>query len=170
MTDFHDLYTRYSRDVYRFAYYLSGNASEADEMLAETFARALTTDTPLRTATVKGYLLTIARNLYFESARRRQKHVELTPEVPDPRPTIERTVEQRIELDALQARLRQAPDLDRTALLLRADGLSYDEIADALNISVASAKVKVHRLRLKLAEWRAARDEGPGNQSGGPTP
>jgi len=43
-------------------------------------------------------------------------------------------------------------------LLLRSDGLNYEEIAQALDISLASAKVKVHRLRLKLAEWRATRE------------
>jgi DNA-directed RNA polymerase specialized sigma24 family protein len=31
------------------------------------------------------------------------------------------------------------------------DAMSYEEIAGALNLSVANAKVKVHRARLKLA-------------------
>jgi RNA polymerase sigma-70 factor, ECF subfamily len=167
MTDFHDLYTRHSRDVFRFAYYLSGDATEAEEILAETFARALTTDTPLRAATVKAYLLTIARNLYLEFARRKFRHVELTPEVPDRRPDLERTVEGRLELSALMERLKTAPEIDRAALLLRADGLAYEEIAGALSISLAAAKVKVHRLRLKLAEWRAARDEESANREQG---
>lgn len=170
MTNFHDLYSRYSRDVHRFAYYLSGNASEADEILAETFARALTTDTPLRETTVKTYLLTIARHLYLETVRRKGRHVELTAEVPDSRPSLERAVEARTELDALKQRLLAAPAVDRAALMLRADGLPYDEIANALNISLAAAKVKVHRLRLKLAEWRAEREQGTMNKLGGYEP
>jgi RNA polymerase sigma-70 factor (ECF subfamily) len=60
--------------------------------------------------------------------------------------------------EALQAYLQTFPEVDRAALLLRADGVAYDEIANALNISLASAKVKVHRLRLKLAKWRANRE------------
>lgn len=55
----------------------------------------------------------------------------------------------RVVLTALAA----LPEIDRAAALMRADdALTYDEIAAALGISVAAAKVKVHRARLKLAE------------------
>ncbi len=63
MTDFHWLYTRYADDIYRFALFLCRDAAEAEDITAETFARALTGKSPLITDTVKGYLLTIARNL-----------------------------------------------------------------------------------------------------------
>ena|ERR1041385_5429365 len=159
MTDFHELYTRHAGDVYRFALFLCGNAAEAEEITAETFARALTGKAPLVSATVKGYLLTIARNLHFESLRRRKRLVKLPAELPDSRPQLEHVVGQRTELEALQVYLQTFPEVDRAALLLRADGLAYDEIANTLNISLASAKVKVHRLRLKLAEWRANREQ-----------
>lgn len=158
MTDFHELYTRYADDVYRFALFLCGDAAEAEEITAETFARALTGKAPLVSATVKGYLLTIARNLHLESLQRRKRLVELSPELPDSRPQLEHVVSQRTELEALQVYLQRFPEVDRAALLLRADGVAYNEIAKALNISLASAKVKVHRLRLKLAEWRANRE------------
>lgn len=67
-------------------------------------------------------------------------------------------VGQRTELEALQVYLQTVPEVDRAALLLRADGVAYEEIAVALRISQAAAKVKVHRLRLKLALWRANRE------------
>jgi RNA polymerase sigma-70 factor (ECF subfamily) len=44
------------------------------------------------------------------------------------------------------------PEIDRTVLLLRAEKqLSYQDIAAATGLSVASAKVKVFRARAKLA-------------------
>jgi len=98
MTDRHELYAKYAADVYRFALFLSGDATEAEE---------------------------------------------------------------RAELEAVRRFLQTFPEVDRAALLLRADGVAYAEIAAALGISLASAKVKVHRLRLRLAEWRIAR-EGTG--------
>jgi RNA polymerase sigma-70 factor (ECF subfamily) len=56
------------------------------------------------------------------------------------------------------------PEVDRAAVLMRADeGLAYEEIAMALGISVASAKVKVHRARLKLAESLPAGSAPDGN-------
>jgi len=50
------------------------------------------------------------------------------------------------------AALAELPEIDRTALLLRAEhDLPYDEIARVLQISLSAAKVKVHRARLRLA-------------------
>jgi RNA polymerase sigma-70 factor (ECF subfamily) len=158
MTDFHELYSRYAGDIYRFALSLCGDAADAEDIAAETFARALTGKAPLVSATVKGYLLTIARNLYLESVRRRKRLAELPPEVPDSSPNFEHVFSHKTELEAVQAYLQTIPEVDRTALLLRVDGVAYVEIAHALDISLASAKVKVHRLRLKLAEWRLDRE------------
>ena len=52
MTDFHELYTRYARDVHRFALYLSGDAALADDITSETFVRAWNSAAPIREATV----------------------------------------------------------------------------------------------------------------------
>ncbi len=158
MTDFHELYNRYAGDIYRFALFLCGDTVEAEDIAAETFARALTGKAPLVSATVKGYLLTIARNLHLESVRRRKRLSELPLEVMDSSPTLENVVGHKTELEAVQAYLQTFSAVDRAALLLRVDGVPYVEIANALNISLASAKVKVHRLRLKLAEWRVNRE------------
>ncbi|MCZ7556299.1 MAG: sigma-70 family RNA polymerase sigma factor [Bacteroidia bacterium] len=158
MIDFHEIYNRYAGDIYRFALFLCKDPEEAKEISAETFARALTGKTPLVSVTVKGYLLTIARNLYYESLRSRKKHGELPPELPDMRPQVEDVIMQKMELEELRIYLQTFPEEDRSTLLLRADGMAYSEIAQVLTISVASAKVKVHRLRLKLAEWRANRE------------
>lgn len=158
MTDFHELYNRYAGDIYRFTLSLCGDPAEAEDIVAETFARALTGKAPIVSATVKGYLLTIARNLFLESLRRRKRLSELPLEVPDSSPNVEHVVVHKTELEAVQAYLQTLPEVDRAALLLRVDGVAYVEIANALNISLASAKVKVHRLRLKLAEWRVNRE------------
>ena len=56
-----------SPDIYRFALFLCGDVAEAEEITAETFVCALTGKKPLVSATVKGYLLTIAKNLHLES-------------------------------------------------------------------------------------------------------
>ena len=158
MTEFHELYSRYAGDIYRFALSMCGDAAEAEDIAAETFARALTGKAPLVSATVKGYLLTIARNLFLESVRRRKRQSELPLEIPDSSPNFAHVFSHRTELEAVQAYLQTIPEVDRAALLLRVDGVTYVEIANVLNISLASAKVKVHRLRLKLAEWRVNRE------------
>lgn len=159
MTDFHELYKRYADDIYRFALYLSGDAAKAEDITAETFARALTAKGPIDSSTVKGYLLTIARNLYFESLRHRDKLIEIPPVQSDLNHNPEKTVSQKTELEDVKRYLNLFPENDRAALLLRADGLPYSEISEVLNISLTAAKVKVHRLRVKLVEWRSKREK-----------
>ena len=159
MNDFHSLFSSYAGDIYHFALFLCGDKVEAEEITAETFARAITGKAPLRTSTAKGYLLTIARNLHIESVRRQKRFSEIQQNQPDSSTNVEHMVNQKTELEDVQAYLQKFSDVDRAALLLRADGLSYDEISDALNISKSSAKVKVHRLRMNLIEWQLDQDK-----------
>jgi RNA polymerase sigma-70 factor, ECF subfamily len=149
---FGELYQRYGPDVYRYVFYLSGNAAIAEDIASETFLRVWSSERPVHLASVKAYLLAIARNLYLHELRRGGRIAELDPEtLPDS--SFTRDAESRAELRAVLTELRQWPEASRSALLLRAvDGLPYEEIAAMLNISVSSAKVKVHRGRLRLAE------------------
>lgn len=108
--------------------------------------------------TVKGYLFTIARNLFLQSLRKSSRQVSLSPELRDAQPSPQLQTEHRAELRAVLSRLQQLPEIDRTAVLLRTtEELSYEEIARMLSISLASAKVKVHRARLLLASVRFVR-------------
>jgi len=53
------MYERHSKDVYRYAYWLSGSAEDADDITSETFARAWVGCEEIRTETVKAYLFAI---------------------------------------------------------------------------------------------------------------
>ncbi len=155
MTGFHELYESYSRDVYRFALYLSGDPALADDIASETFTRVWSSPEPIRLATVKAYLLTIARNLWLMEHRRGLRRQGLDETIPDSGQTVSRQVEVKDELDRVLRALQEFPEVDRTALLMRADeGLAYEEIAVALGLPVATVKVKVHRARLRLAQIR----------------
>ena len=155
MTSFGDLYSRYAADVFRFALYLSGNRAEAEDITSETFVRAWMAPERIRMATVKGYLFTIARNLFLQGRRKTARQVELSDELKDPGPGPHVRAEQDSELALVLAALQGLPEIDRAALLMRAeDEMPYDEIARALGISLASVKVKIHRARLALARIR----------------
>jgi RNA polymerase sigma-70 factor (ECF subfamily) len=150
--DLHDLYSRYAADVHRFALYLSGNAALADDLTSETFLRAWSSASPIREATVKAYLFTIVRNLYVSEIARSSRRVELTHDVPSALPGQHERLEAGARLREVLKVLRELPELDRAALLMRTqDGMPYEEIAQVLKISIANAKVKVHRARVKLA-------------------
>ena len=151
MLDFSSLYRQYAPDVYRFALYLSGDAATAEDITSETFVR-LWTARDLRVATVRVYLLAIARNLYRQSLRTKRREVPLDPGLSDPFANPEKATSENERLLWLMNQLLTLPDVDRAALLMRTQhDMSYAEIAASLNISVATAKVRVHRATLKLA-------------------
>jgi RNA polymerase sigma-70 factor (ECF subfamily) len=155
MTRFHELYESYARDVYRFALYLSGDPAMADDITSETFIRVWSSPQPVRLATVKAYLLSIARNLWLMERRRGLRSQSLDESIPDRGQSVERQVEVKDDLDRVLRALREIAEVDRAALLMRVDeGLPYEEIAAALGLPVSTVKVKVHRARLRLAQIR----------------
>ena len=152
MLDLQELYTRYAADVHRFAHYLSGDRAAADDITSETFLRAWSSSAPIREATVKGYLFTIARNVYLHDRRRAKRRDEMPAEVASSAPSAAATAESRSSLAAVLAALATLAEADRAALLMRAqDELPYDEIGRALGISEGAVRVRIHRARLKLA-------------------
>ena len=157
MTDIETLYERYAGDVRRFALYLCGDVMMADEITSDTFVRAWMAAGRIRQPTVKSYLFTIARNAYFDLLRRAARHTQLDENMPDTVISAQTQMEQRAEVREVLAALQQLPEMDRTVLLMRTlEEMPYEEIAETLGISVVSAKVKVHRARLKLMQTRQA--------------
>ena len=157
MTEIESLYERYAGDVRRFALYLCGDAVMADEITSDTFVRVWMAAGRIRQPTVKSYLFTIARNAYTDLLRRVARHRQLDESMPDTRISPQTQMEQTAEVRAVLAALQQLPEMDRTVLLMRAlDEMPYEEIAETLGIPVATAKVKVHRARLKLMQTRQA--------------
>jgi len=155
MTGFAELYEKYAPDVYRFSLYLSGQRAEAEDITSETFVRAWASAEPIRTATVRGYLFTIARNLFLQGIRKKSRQVSLDEDLRDPLASPYTQAEQKAELRAVLAQMQKLPEIDRAALLMRAfDEMPYEEIARSLGISLAAVKVKIHRARLALADIR----------------
>jgi RNA polymerase sigma-70 factor (ECF subfamily) len=155
MLDFHTLYQSYAPQVHRFALFLCGDATLADDITSEAFVRAWTSRGKIREATVKAYLFTIARNLYRDHLRRNNRLTELEESLPDPAVGLASRTEQKAELETVLVALRKLSEIDRAALLMRAqEGMSYEEIATALDLPITTVKVKVHRARLKLMQAR----------------
>ena len=160
MITFHEMYERHSKDVYKYAFWLSGNADDADDITSETFARAWVGREEIRTETVKAYLFSIARNHYLKGLRRTKRQSDLDPAHIDPQPDPEQQVESRLKLDRAISAIQKLPEADRAAFLLRVQHeLPYDEIARVLQLPLTSVKVKIHRARLKLASLEIGETE-----------
>ncbi len=150
--DFRTVYERYAADVYRFACYLSGDAALAQDVTAETFARAWAARGRIRVDSVKAYLLMIARNV-CRDAKRQPRDASLPDghDAPDPAASPEATAQSRHELRRVLRALRQLSESDRAVLLMATvEGLSHQTIASMLGLSVTAVKVRVYRARVRL--------------------
>lgn len=155
---FHALYQRHAPDVHRYVLSLGAAAAEADDITSETFARCWSDFSRVRMPTVKAYLFTIARHLFLHGRRRGKHRAPLDPQMEDGASLAE-TVERKTEIEAAWRWLSALPPADREIFLLRiVYELSYEEIARIHGVSVSSAKVKVHRARLKLIRFRAQQE------------
>lgn len=148
---FEELYLAYSTEVYRFAYWLAGNAVEAEDITSDTFFRAWINFKTIRPETLRAYLFTIARNMYLESLRKNHNHRPVEEVPAEDSSTVEQIIERKGEIDAARHFLLHLPEIDRSAFVLRVQhDLPYAEVARILGVSETSVKVKVHRVRKKL--------------------
>ena len=159
MLTFHELYTSYSSQVYRFACWLARDTGDAEDITAETFIRAWINIAFVRTETLQAYLFKIARNIYLEQLRKKKRVVDLYETHPDPHPDQEKTSETNAALEMAQAVLQSLPEIDRAAFILRVQHeLPYAEIARVLELTETAVKVKVHRVRKKMLETRMSKE------------
>jgi RNA polymerase sigma-70 factor (ECF subfamily) len=149
--NFLELYESFASEVYRFALWLAGDCSDAEDITSETFIRAWVHSSPIRTETLKAYLFAITRNIYLQQQRKEKRQISLNDVYPDPTPGPEQVVGSQLELQRVREALQSHQEIDRTAFILRVQHeLPYAEIARILGLSLAATKVKVHRVRKKL--------------------
>jgi RNA polymerase sigma-70 factor (ECF subfamily) len=157
LLDVAEVYREHAPGLRRFALYLSGSAAAADDLVSEAFFRLWTTRERVVLSTLRAYLVAIVRNLFLQSRRHEWRRAPLAEDYPGDQPGPEELTRDRNELRMVLAALARLPEIDRAAVLMRAEGgLSYEDIALTLGLSTVAAKVKVHRARLKLAEARLA--------------
>ena len=150
---FHDLYEQYAEDLLRFAYWLCGNLTDAEDITSQTFVRAWAGKAPIRTETVRAYLFAIARNLYRERYRKTNHEERISADLPTTHMSPENSTIINEQVDSLHNHLATIKEIDRAAFILRVQyDMPYAEIARTLNLSLSATKVKVHRVRLKLAQ------------------
>ncbi|HEV8151617.1 MAG TPA: sigma-70 family RNA polymerase sigma factor [Solirubrobacteraceae bacterium] len=158
---------RVIHDRYRqrlFAYtrqMLAGSRSDAEDALQDVFLRAygaLRQDD--RPVTLRAWLYRVAHNRCVDQLRRPlPAPVDLfdVSRLPLHDPLAE--AERREDLRRLVEDVRRLPEQQRSALLMRElEGLSYAELADALDITIPAVKSVLVRARLGLVEASDARD------------
>lgn len=156
MNDLEKLYSQHATAVFRFSWGLCGDRSTAEDLVSETFVRIMTRAPKIETSTALAYLLAVARNRFLSGRRRQGPEIPLSDhlfeELPTPHLDPLTRLDDQARLRVVITALRNLPESERAALLLRVDhDLAYNDIAAALDITPGAAKVRVHRARLRLA-------------------
>jgi RNA polymerase sigma factor (sigma-70 family) len=158
---FRALYGRYQAQLYRYCHSIVGNEADAQDALQSTFTRALVAlREGKRNAPLRPWLYRIAHNESISLLRaRRQAISEPERERLAVGQSVEESADTRARLELLLADLAQLAERARAALVMRElGGLSHEEIAAALQISVGAAKQAIFEARsalFELAEGRA---------------
>ena len=141
-----------------FAWSLSHNSSDADDLVQDTLIKAWTNRDKFEPGTnLRAWLFTILRNTYYTAAVRRRR--EVRDETGKYAATLSTgpTQDWSLAIRALQAALAQLPDEHREALILvGAAGLTYEEAAEVCGCALGTIKSRVNRARARLLKLMEA--------------
>jgi RNA polymerase sigma-70 factor (ECF subfamily) len=158
----------YQRPVYNLCYRMTGTVQDAEDAAQETFLRAYKNLRRYdRTRPFSTWLLSIAAHYCIDQARRRRRPVfsveELPePDLPEPAPGPEASLSRKEEQLRVHAVLNLLDPLDRAAVVLYYwYDFSYDEICQALSLSLSAVKSRLHRARRSMAEEWLKRHPAP---------
>lgn len=148
--------------VYRVARRLARDPARAEDLVQETYLRALKARDSfnLQEYGIRPWLLRILYNLHLSRAEREgrqpvgieEEHLAQTPAKPEGAPPVYPGNFEGMDEELARA-IEGLPEEYATVLLLWAvEDLSYKEIAQALGIPIGTVMSRLHRARQKLAE------------------
>ncbi len=164
---FNQLVRAYQAQVYRTAYRVMGDQAAAEDATQDAFISAFKHIRAYRGGSFKAWLLRIVTNACYDQLRVKQRRPTASLDAmlidPDnPAPGAERAalesphdVAERHELGAtIQAGLSTLPaDQRMTLVLVDIEGLSYDQVADAMQTNVGTVKSRLSRARLAMRDF-----------------
>jgi RNA polymerase sigma-70 factor, ECF subfamily len=180
--EFASLMRAYQDMVYSTAARLLGNDAQAEDIAQEVFLKAYENFEQLRTsATIGGWLKTVATNLSLNHLTRYRRRWRLFAELPESGSSgapetlfyVPDTLCDGIAADerarGLELALRRLPVHQRVPLVLyHFEELSYQDIAQRLHVSLAKVKTDIQRARLSLAQLLQRPALPAVNAAGGP--
>ena len=163
------------RKVFNVAYKFVGKHEEAEDLTQDIFLKIFKAlGTFDRRANFQTWIVSISRNLcidHYRSVRKERQTIAREVDTSDLQPaSSDRTPYAVAEHLDLRAMLRQAlqvlPETLRTAVVLRdLQELSYQEIADRLQLPEGTVKSRINRGRLELArQLKRLQDKQPASR------
>ena len=168
-------FTEYMDGLYGYAMVLSRNRAEAEDLVQETFLRALRGMDRLRAdGSAKSWLFTILRNVWLNQLRHRRMSPELIEldadgnEAHEPADTTQdphADYVSQTEREQVRAAIQHLPLEFREIIILREyEELSYQEIAALLDCPPGTVMSRLARARSRLRELLLAGQTAPREQ------
>ena len=135
-------------ELYSLARHLCGNTTDAEDLVQDTYARALTGRFEEGT-NLRAWLFRILRNAFLDHARRKQIVLEIpddTLDPPDPGPDALRYVTANEVVKAIG----ELPIEMRFVVVLDVEGFSEAEIADIVRCAPGTVKSRLSRGKARL--------------------
>ena len=156
----------YLDGLYGYAMVLTRNHAEAEDLVQETYVRAIPAVNRLRPeSNVKSWLFKILRNVWLNHLRKRRTAPEIAwdevedgsvGDIAEPSKDSYHIFVSKIEREQVQAAIQAMSAKFREIILLREfEELSYDEIAGLLDCPVGTVMSRLARARSKLRELLA---------------
>ena len=158
----------YLDGLYSYALVLTRNHAEAEDLVQETYVRAMQAMERLRagSSNIKGWLFTILRNIWLNQLRKRRNGPQMIEievwddvanSVAEPSKDAHDLYVSKMEAEQVRAAIRELPLEFREIILLREyEDLSYQEIANLLGCPVGTVMSRLGRARAKLRTLLAA--------------
>jgi len=152
-----DVVRDHSARVYRLAYRLTGNSHDAEDLTQEVFVRVFRSLPSYTPGTFEGWLHRITTNLFLDITRRRQRirfeglGEETAARLSGVEPTPSQAFDDRhLDHDVAAALADLPPEYRAAVVLCDIEGLTYEEIADALGVKLGTVRSRIHRGRAQL--------------------
>ncbi len=165
-----ELVRDHSAQVYRLAFRLTGNAFDAEDLTQDVFVRVFRSIHSFHAGNLEGWLHRITTNLFLDGARRRRRMrmdaLGAAPETLWGQAAGAGEVHADATLDADVAAALQAlkPEQRVAVVLCDIEGLTYEEIAEVLDIKVGTVRSRIARGRAQLRGALAHRAPAEGRE------
>ena len=169
---FNELVLAYQQQVYNLAYRILGDPASAADAAQDAFISAFETIGRFRGGSFKSYLLRIVSNRCYDELRRWKRRPatsfedfgevdeEANPALVNGGERPEDYAERQEMARMIQAGIETLPPDQRITLALSdVQGLSYQEIAEATEVSLGTVKSRLARARGKLRDYLHAQGE-----------
>jgi RNA polymerase sigma factor (sigma-70 family) len=158
---FEELFDDVYPALHRYCIRMTSDSDVAEDAAQEAFVRLLEKNVQGDPPGLRAWLFKVATHVLRDRARvrdNRSRLLEENPVSPEPHDTPDEVVEREERVARVRRALDSLTERDRTILLLREEGFSYREVAEAVGVKASSVGTLLARARERLGRALASEE------------